>query len=156
MSIKRTTRELEKLLARINKLKRASVDSGYTSSSGIHPDYGMSYASLMSFHEYGGKSDKNHYVPPRPVRQRTVEILQHNKSFWDHSIKGYLKGTFSLNTTLNKIGIEMMDTAHSVFGDKVMLQHNSPITQHLKGSRDTPLVDSGSLRDAWTWKVNIK
>lgn len=155
ISVKRKTNVVKPLLKRLEKIKNNNpkVQSGYFPSTGIHQGSGESYAQLMDLHEYG--FDRSvFFLAPRPVRQITMLQLRSNKSLWLDDVRGYIKGTKTLNQSLNKIGLEITETAKNVFGSSLLLP-NSPVTVSKKGGRNTPLVDTGDLKDHWSWKVKL-
>jgi hypothetical protein len=84
-----------------------------------------------------------------------MTLAVHNGKYWVDDVKNYLRGKSTLSNSLNHIGIELTETAQGIFGDSGKLKSNSPTTQRLKGGKNTPLVDSGELRDAWTWKIDL-
>jgi hypothetical protein len=149
----RKTKVLEGLLARLRKANRATVGSGY--HGGTHKDSGMSYASLMNLHERGFMINNTIQVDARPVRLLTSRIIMNDKSLWSESVRRFLNGSSTLSNSLNKIGVEVTEVATGMFGDTSRLASTAKKTQRLKGGRDTPLVDSGDLRDHWTWKVKL-
>jgi hypothetical protein len=147
IKITRSTKMLEDLEKKLRSLTKASVASGYFPESGLHPESGLTYAELMNQHEYGFG------VPKRPVRQITLMKVQ-DPAYWAQDIKNYLEGKSSLSNSLHKMGMEITTTAQSIFGSTTYLQNNSPITIAIKG-KDSPLKDSGDLREAWTWKISL-
>lgn len=151
IKIKRKTKVVENLTKRIKALKNAKVQSGYFEDSGTHEESGMSFAELMQLHE---APPSGYRFPPRPVRLLTSKKAVSIK-VWETYIGNYLHGKYEVKNALNHIGVEVTEIAHDIFGDNIMLAPNTKTTKDLKGGKDTPLVDSGSLRDAWTWKVTL-
>lgn len=151
VKITRKTDLIETLQKKIKDIQKASVSSGYYPESGIHEDSGMHYAALMSLHEYGSMIEG---IPARPVREITINSAIKNGMYWSYDVSNYLNGKKSLNSSLNSIGSEFTDTAQGIFGSSPPLTENAKSTVEIKG-KNTPLVDTGDLRNKWTWKVSL-
>lgn len=152
VKVTRQTKVIEELRKRIKEASRAGVESGYFPESGIHEESGMHYAELMDLHEHGSYSAEPP-IPARPVRLQTMKFLEAQSNVWSESVSRYLRGKDSLSNSLNKIGAAITVNAQSIFGTD-RLTPNAPSTVKDKG-RNEPLVDSGDLRDAWTWKIHL-
>ena len=146
--IERKTRNLDKLIAKIEQAKKNNVKSGYFKESGKHSEALMPYGHLMYLHEFGF-----HDYPDRPVRNITMASL--DKSFVMREIKEYLRGKQRIGNLLDHVGWKITTTARGVFGNPDLLEHNSAITIRMKGT-NTPLVDNGELRNAWSWKTTVE
>lgn len=147
IKITRKTRNIEKLIKKLEKIGKSNVSSGYFPEQGYHSEYGMSYANLMSIHETGKFG-----LPVRPVKFLTAQHMDRSYPEWSIAIKKFLQGKQDLDSSLHEIGIEATAEAKSIFGSVPPLQPNSPETIQIKGSNQ-PLVDSGELRDNWGYKV---
>lgn len=146
--IKRTTRNTEKLIKKLEKLSEESVSTGYYPEQGYHTEYNMTYANLMSIHETGKFG-----MPVRPVRWLTTRYMKNSyQGGWSLAIKKYLQGKQGLKSSLHEIGIEAAGYARGLFGKSPPLEVNSNETIVEKGA-NTPLVDTGELRDKWGYKV---
>lgn len=151
--ITRTTRNLEKLIAKLEDLNKQSVETGVFLSQGEHPDAGMSFVDLARMHEEG---DGN--FPPRTVRPMVMNTIK-SEPFLQKTanyLNRYLYHNNSLNYTLSYIGQDMVTIGKSFFGviNNPYMKQNAPYTISKK-EKDTPLVDEGYLRDAWAYKTSI-
>lgn len=151
VKITRKTNLIETLQKKIKDIQKASVSSGYYPESGIHEDSGMHYAALMSLHEFGSRIEA---IPARPVREITINTAVRDGKYWCDDVRNYLEGKKTLNSSLNSIGSELTDTAQGIFGSSPPLTENAESTVEIKG-KNTPLVDTGDLRNEWTWKVSL-
>lgn len=153
LEIKQKTRNLDKLARKIRKLGKQSVSSGYFAESGEHSNYHIKYATLMYMHEAGFEGDHG-YIPSRPVRLQTYMYMQSTYSRWSRSIGDYLFRNKRMDYPLELIGKLSVQFATDLFGDSNRLVDNSEQTQEIKGA-NTPLVDTGELRDNWAYKTSI-
>ena len=148
IKITRKTRNIEKLIKKLEKIGKSNVSSGYHPEQGYHSEYGMSYANLMAIHEKGMFEN----LPPRPVRLYTQVEMERSYPQWSIAIKKFLQGKQDLDSSLHEIGIEATQVAKGIFGQSPPLQPNHPITIEIKNSNQ-PLVYTGELRDNWGYKV---
>lgn len=144
----RKTRNIDKMIEKIKALKAASVQSGYFIEQGIHSTIGIPYTTLMQNHEFGFG------VPQRHLRQSAFDVVSNSK-INRKEIKNFLFTGENLDTYLNKSGARIANTAKSLFGVvSPQVPSNAPMTIALKGGNDTPLVDTGELRDAWSFRTS--
>ncbi len=148
VEIIRKTRNLEKLINRIKSTRGKIVETGYFQEQGLHSEYGMFYGRLMQIHEFGMFG-----LPERPVQLPTWRYMKSTYSDWSYEIKRFIQGKQELSDVLTKVGSKASSFAKSVFGDTSMLEPNAPSTIEEKGS-NSPLVDTGELRDKWAFKTS--
>ncbi|QDP59449.1 MAG: hypothetical protein GOVbin4162_23 [Prokaryotic dsDNA virus sp.] len=148
IEIVRKTRNLEKLIDRIQKTRGKTVETGYFQEQGVHSEYGIPYGRLMQIHEFGMFG-----LPERPVQLPTQRYMKNTYSGWAINIKRYLQGTVKLENALFDIGDRASSYAKGVFGDPFKLEPNAQSTVEEKGS-NTPLVDTGELRDKWAFRTS--
>lgn len=154
VTVTRKTRNLEKLLAKMEKLAKENVETGVFVDQGEHPNAGMSYVDLAVMHEEGDGD-----FPPRTVRPLILNAMSNNPflSKMNKHLKSYLLGDNSLNYALSYIGQDMRDLGKGYLGEinPPDMPQNSPYTVTLKGGRNTPLVDEGHLSEAWAYRTSI-
>lgn len=145
IKITRKTKNFEKLAKKLQTLAKESVESGYFKEQPDHPEANMSYAQLMTIHEYGYDGNEE-----RPVRDITMANMKGEVG------KILKQNLFKLSEEqlLDVIGKNTTRFAKSVFGDTSLLASNSAYTIDLKGF-DAPLVDSGLLANNWSYRVSI-
>lgn len=154
VTVTRTTRNLEKLLAKMERLCNEYVETGVFLEQGEHPYAQMSYVKLAYIHEQGAGD-----FPPRTVRP-LISNSMNNTDFKLHvknALNKHFLGKDSADQALSSIGFYMRELGKSFFGkvDMKYMFPNSPSTVGLKGGRDTPLVDEGHLKDAWAYRTSI-
>lgn len=149
-NIRRTTRNLEKLILKIKKLAESNVESGYFIEQGDHPEAGIPFVSLMYKHAMG--AGELHARDPLPVTSNIMKIGSFQKNAHNNLSK-YLYTSSRLSTLLDKTGKEITLIATSTFGSTSYYQPNSPQWAEIKGD-NTPLVYEGHLRDAWSYRTS--
>lgn len=153
VSITRKTRNLEKLVEKMERLVKEHVETGVFIEQGEHPNAEMSYVDLARMHEEG---DGN--FPPRTVRPLVLHTMK-ERPFVDkvgHHLKKYLLADYDINYALNRVGQDMSQIGKSFFGNvsNPWMTSNAPSTIEMKGF-NAPLVEEGYLRDAWAYKTSI-
>lgn len=130
----------------MKEVSKRVVKAGHFKEAGNHWS-GYSFAELMEMHEVGMGD-----LPSRPVYLMAGILLSENiVSEVGGDIKDFIgKGETS---ALDKVGEFMQDEIKSVFGDLSMLREKAPSTKKRSKSPDTPLVETGELRDAVRYKV---
>lgn len=153
ISITRETRNLEKLVEKMERLAKEKVETGVFIEQGEHPTANMTYVELARMHEEGDGD-----FPPRTVRNILLNKMK-DRSFVEKAgieVCKHLLGDYSDSYALSKVGEIMSSMGKSFFG-KVSypdMPTNSPYTIAEKGF-NAPLVDEGYLRDAWAYKTSI-
>lgn len=110
------------------------------------------------WNHYGtrGGASGNGWGGPIPERPFLANAMRDNRGEYKNAMKTsaakLLRGETSLRTVLTKLGIKAQG---DVQAEITALSHppNSPVTIALKGSSN-PLIDSGELRAAITYKVD--
>lgn len=129
---------------RLVELNESCVEAGWFSESGQHPTADMSFVDLASIYEFG--------FPPSRKRQPLMYIEREFRKHMDKGIQeklsGYIKGEVKLEDLLDCIGDDLNETAYDVIGS------NPPLKKFRNSNNpDTPLVDTGALADAFSWKT---
>jgi len=92
-------------------------------------------------------------VPERPFLRNAIR--QNRSSYRDAmraSAAKILIGQTGIRTVLSKLGIQAQGDIQAEI-TSLQSPPNSPVTIEIKGS-SKPLIDSGEMRGAVTWKVN--
>lgn len=93
---------------------------------------------------------------PIPERPFLSNAMRDNRTEYRNamrqSAKGILTGQTALRTVLSKLGIKAQGDVQAEM-TSLSTPANSPVTIALKGSSN-PLIDTGELRAAVTWKVD--
>lgn len=156
VKVTRKTRNLEKLVDKLEALSKEHVETGVFAEQGEHPTAGMSYVDLAVMHEQG----KEGSFPARTVRPLILNEMN-NKPFMDRVTQHLNKYVFkdvSLNYALGYIGQDMAMMGKSFFGvpNPPDMPSNSDNTiEYFKGGEDTPLVDEGFFKDTWAYKTSV-
>lgn len=154
LTIRRKTKNLEKLIKKLEKIDKQGVKTGVFIEQGEHPTAEMSYVDLAIMHEEGDGD-----FPPRTVRNLTLNEMKNSTVFHANivnELKGYLFNESSLDFTLMHIGEDMQVIGENFFGEVNLpdMFYNSLNTIKMKNGRDTPLVDTGALQEAWSFKIS--
>lgn len=150
LKIERKTKNLDRLMRKLAKLRMNQVETGYFREQKKHSESGLSYATMMNLHEYGFYGDIG-YIPQRPVRQITTVYIKANWGRASKAISQYLFHKKGIEYPLDWLGKHTGRYAVSVFGNTTLLESNSQDTIDIKGF-NSPLVDSGELRNNWSYK----
>lgn len=143
---------LSKKLKHLKTIHNQSVAIGHFEDQGKHYS-GLSYVDLMKFHHDGDGQT----VPRRPVitileNFRTRKAL--NSATTNSLLNKFVGGELSAQQVLTGIGKQVAKEEKKIFGDKGSLAGNTPNTIAVKGA-DSPLVDTGDLRDAVSYRTSI-
>lgn len=158
MSLKKMSSNLHELERRMKELQNTTAHVGVDSTDGIHEGSGMLYTELHWLH-HSGYTTNGRRVPARPVSTvvrytfKGEDILRKglDKYFSNLNKKG---GVISAEAALKPWLTSMLDYAkYEVFGSTTKLESNSPYTIKMKGF-DSPMVDTGELRDQWKVRIN--
>lgn len=150
VKVTRKTNNLEKLKKRLKELSSQNVQSGYFRQQGDHPEAEMPFAGLMYLHEYGFNN-----IPPRPIREITMFKIPSELNSVFAELKKYIRGQNEVDDVLDMAGWKITGIAVSLFGKaSPKIPANSPYTESVKGF-NAPLVDSGLLKNAWSWKNSV-
>lgn len=123
---------------------------GYFADQGNHSGSGMKYTNLMYLQEVHGVKSKVGLVHRRlfelTMMTKKQEIIHNLRQ----SVRRNLYG--SPNTILKDFGQDVQGKLKSSFGDSSLLPSNAPSVSARKGS-NSPLVDTGELRDKLTYRI---
>ena len=153
-SIKKGSREFDKKIKALKKFDKAKVEVGHFASQGNHSEINESYVDIMKLHHTGG-SVGGIPIPERPVL--THLDFESREFLSSKSVKNSLKNGVvlgDLNSTLNFIGLSLRDKEKDIFGDPTKLQPNADATVIRKHGVDSPLVDTGELRDKVAYRLS--
>ncbi|QJD54315.1 hypothetical protein [Aminobacter phage Erebus] len=112
------------------------------------------------FNEFGtrGGASGGGWGGPIPERPFMRNAMRNNRSKYKSAMakaaKGILLGDTAMSTVLNKLGALAQGDIQSEI-TAMRSPPNSPITIALKGSSN-PLIDTGAMRAAVTWKIENK
>lgn len=130
------------LKKKLERLQGEKVYAGYFAEQGEHSTAEMTYPELMMLHEFGMD------VPPRPAMRLTAHDLRNKMTttgIGNDAMSKYISGEIYLRGLLDAYGREAYEVAQNVFGSNRL-----PITYN-----PTPLVDTGELADAFSWKTTL-
>lgn len=129
------------------------VEVGHFEENGRHYS-GYTYPELMQLHHYGtgnGPGD----IPARPVLTYVgIEVDKNVKKVFK-DLKTIFSKPYSqkqVRDFLQVSGEKIKEIEQDIIGSTPPLVSNSGMTISLKNGRDTPLEDSGDLKD----KVEVK
>lgn len=178
MSVKR--QKNEKLLACLENIAdfgNTTVEVGWLQAGAKHKDSKMTMAQLAYILLYGAvisnkETGKSINIPPRPLFKVSVEEYSKDWTAATEILaKAILSGKIDVSRAAEILGARIADDLKRIAGDPNKLQKNAPITIHggwmrnpknnkpffVEGKgKDTPLVDTGVLRDAITHLVHIE
>ena len=148
MSVKDIDLGWGKILADMEKLDATYAKVGIQTTAGSVPgNSSMNMATLGAIHEYGGSK-----IPQRPfIRQGLESGMSKIKSISDSVAGRVLDGTISTRNALELVGM----AGESAIKDNMSSGNftpNAPSTIKKKKS-DTPLIDTGHLRQSITTVV---
>lgn len=149
-NITRSTKNIEKLIKKLQKLSKASVESGYFIEQGDHPTAEIPYVSLMYKHAMGEGN-----LPVRNPLPVTISLMNSNPFLINLStnLNKYLYSSSHLSKLLDRSGKDITRLASSTFGSTYYYLPNSPMWADMKDG-NTPLVDEGHLQEAWSYRTS--
>lgn len=135
-------------------IEGAEVTVGVQADAGASED-GTPIATYAFYNEMGTRGGG--WGGPIPARPFMRDTFDQQKSKWgrtaDLALSAVLRGTSTLQRGLSVLGT----MAQKDIQDAIVSGNwapNSPVTVAMKGS-DTPLVDTGALRQSIRYEVNI-
>ena len=153
MGLSKMSDNLEELERRMRELERTEASVGIT-NDGKHPNFDGSYHELMWL-QHAGSSRQN--LPPRPLA--TIAMAGYDgKKALKQGLDRYFsniekKGKVSAEDALMPFLKGLHKYSINIFGNKTFLEPNAQFTIDKKGF-DSPLIESGSTKDAWNIKIN--
>lgn len=134
-------RLFEGLRNKLNKIDAEYVEAGFFDSQGDHPTANMTFVDMIKIHEFGLDG-----VTARMPMAKIGDAAWGSFTMMSgKEISKYLNGNMSLDKLLGKIGRNVNDISYEVFG------YSPPL---VITSNETPLIDSGELSDAFSWKAS--
>ena len=142
----------------LNVLKHDNtfVEVGHFEAQGMHPTINKSFVDIMKLHHNGGSVSGSIPNPPRPVLDilnfRAPNLLRSPKLLEEG--KTILKSGDSSDRMLSSIGKSLVISEKSIFGDPTVLHPNAEKTIIQKHGADTPLVETGVLRNKVAYRTS--
>lgn len=153
MKIKRTDK-IRQVIKSVSDLGNVRIMAGWVRPGQKHGDTKLTMAQLAYVMEYGVKVAKRPYIPPRPMLRITGRLKSKN---WVQQAgkltKSVLEGKTKGSTMPHKLGALIADDIKGVMNTSSLFAENRPSTVRKKG-KNTPLIDTGELRDAVDYVVN--
>jgi len=139
--------ELEK---RLKALEKLDAGVGNTKGNMTHETYEEGFNNLFWLQHSGSTKAK---IPPRPIATISAMTFK-GEDLIRKGLTSYFKdldkkGKVNPEDALMPFLKGLYEYSYDIFGDNTFLKPNAEYTIKLKNGRDTPLIDSGSLRDAW-------
>ncbi|CAH9012393.1 putative coil containing protein [Vibrio phage 424E50-1] len=145
----------DNLRNRLEALEKQEVLVGVTEQEGIHEPSGMSYVDLLKLHSAGVPSMN---IPSRDVAEWTLltytkhkELKQDLTKYLDHIDRR--QPPVPTKEVVKRWSESMWRQGYDMFGNLNYLEGNAERTIDLKGF-DSPLIETGSLRDSWSIYIN--
>lgn len=154
ISITRKTRNLEKLINKLEAIDGKTIEAGYFYEQGEHPEAEMPYVELAMMHAEGdGNFPARSVLPITGWRMKSSEF----KSNVAYYLSQYLFSSVSPKRMFDNIATDISDIAVSHFGQiGPTMAPNSPMWSQYKaneiGYDGGPLVYEGFLKDAWSFR----
>ena len=153
MKVKRTNK-MQQVIKSISDLGNVRIMAGWVRPGQKHGDTKLTMAQLAYVMEYGAKVGKKTYIPPRPMLRITGRLK--SKSWVQQAgklAKSVLEGKKNAADAPAILGQTIADDIKSVMNTSILFTPNAPSTVREKG-KNTPLIDTGELRDAVDYVVN--
>ena len=152
MKVKRSHKILE-VIKNVSDLASARIMAGWIHQGQMHADTKLTMAQLAEVMEYGAITGKKTHIPPRPMLRMTARLkskdwVKQSGELSKEVMSGKLKGAAAYET----MGMLIADDIKSVMNTSSLFTPNAPSTVKRKG-KNTPLIDTGELRDAVDYKV---
>ena len=152
MKVKRSHKILE-VIQNVSDLGNARIMAGWIHQGQMHADTKLTMAQLAEVMEYGAITGKKTHIPPRPMLRMTARLkskdwVQPAGELSNEVTSGKLKGASAYET----LGMLIADDIKGVMNTSSLFTPNAPSTVKRKG-KNTPLIDTGELRDAVDYKV---
>lgn len=158
LKVKKQGKKLEKLRNNIRGLHKQNVKVGHFRKQGMHSTAPYSYPTLMLKLHVGGSFFSNTPLPPRPLLTLLwAKNLRLKDASFRQAILAWAKRPQTQNSNiklLNDMGATLTRKGKALFGKTPPLAPNAPLTIKKKG-RNSPLVDTGELRDKFSYMNSI-
>ena len=141
--------DLKKIKKHFQDISNQYAQSGYFDGE-QHPTIDMSLATLALVHENGSE-----HIPSRQLfAKASASLVTGGMTKVDVDIKRLVKQVGKISPNIDLVGADITKFIRNMFGDTSILLENAPLTIKLKGGRNTPLVDTGELRDNLGYKTS--
>lgn len=152
MKVKRSQKILE-VMKNVSDLGSARIMAGWIHQGQMHADTKLTMAQLAEVMEYGAVTGKKTHIPPRPMLRMTARLkskdwVKQAGELAKNVLNGKQKGRGAYET----LGMLIADDIKGVMNTSSLFTPNAPSTVKRKG-KNTPLIDTGELRDAVDYKV---
>ena len=152
MKVKRTNKILQ-VMKSISDLGNVRIAAGWIHPGEKHADTQLTMAQLAQVMEYGAVTGKRTHIPPRPMLRFTARLkgkewVKEAGELAKNVLNGKQKGRGAYET----LGMLIADDIKGVMNTSSLFTPNAPSTVKRKG-KNTPLIDTGELRDAVDYKV---
>lgn len=145
---------MRQVIKNVSNLGNMRILAGWVRPGQKHGDTKLTMSQLACVMEYGVKIGKKTYIPPRPMLRLTGRLKSKN---WVQQAgklaKSVLEGKAKGNTAQHTLGALIADDIKDVMNTSSLFAENRPSTVRKKG-KNTPLIDTGELRDAVDYVVN--
>lgn len=153
MKVKRTNK-MQQVIKSISDLGNVRIMAGWVHPGQKHGDTKLTMAQLAYVMEYGAKVGKRTYIPPRPMLRMTGRL---KRKSWvklaGKLTKSVLEEKVNAADAPAILGQTIADDIKGVMNTSLLFTPNAPSTVSKKG-KNTPLIDTGELRDAVDFVVN--
>lgn len=155
MKVKRTNKILQ-VMKSISDLGNVRIAAGWIHPGEKHADTQLTMAQLAQVMEYGAVTGKKTHIPPRPMlrftaRLKGTEWAKEAGELSKNVLNGKQKGRGAYET----LGMLIADDIKGTMSNASLYKPNAPATVKKKG-KNTPLIDTGALRDAVDYKVTVR
>ena len=127
------------------------IDIGILPEEDAPHGNGLTNGQLLEIMQNGSPSKG---IPPRPVLDVAMEHSREVVSLLEHDCVGAVFGSGTVEEAFEKAGQDMLEIVRETFGSEE-LASNDPKTVKRKGF-DSPLIETGALREAINYKVRRK
>lgn len=154
MGLSKMTDNLEELERRMRALESLDATVGNTKGDQPHPNFDGSYNSLFWIQHSGSTKAR---IPPRPIASIAMsykgeDLLRKGLGKYFSNLEK--KSNFTAEDALKPWLKGFYEYSVSMFGDTTVLKSNAQFTIDKKGGRNTPLIETGALKDAWGVLIN--
>lgn len=144
--------QLNRMNDALMQLAKKAVVVGVTHSKNKDVEGGMiNLAGLLAVHEFGSRDGR---IPERPAMRNS--FAKNSKKYIDFNKANYRKvlaGEMTVEQAVEKLGLMAASDVQKGIGEGSLgLLANDEVTKQRKGS-DTPLIDTGQLRQSISHEV---
>ena len=143
----------QNLFNRLEALEGEFVDVGVLNNRNHNSGYGN--ASIFKYLSEGNPARN---LPPRNTLRVAFGLNPLSKSPMKKQLGEYLSNikvkSKDPDRVLEEVGEFYRDRVKAVFGDTALIAEKAPFTKALSDSPDTPLIETGDLRDEVAYSVS--